>query len=74
MRSTRLTAIIGCILALVQAALAVESTVRLRFEIDTLRGFICLQARVNENREPEWFILIQAQTWDWLYNQAQQVA
>lgn len=56
MRSTRLTAIIGCILALVQAALAVESTVRLRFEIDTLRGFICLQARVNENREPEWFI------------------
>jgi len=56
MRSTRLAATIGCILALAQAAPNADPTVRLRFEIDTLRGFICLQARVNENREPEWFI------------------
>ena len=56
MRITRLTAIVACIIAFVQVAFAADPTIRLRFEIDTLRGYICLQARVNDNREPEWFI------------------
>jgi hypothetical protein len=56
MRITRLTAIVACIIAFVQVAFAADPTIRLRFEIDTLRGYICLQARVNENREPEWLV------------------
>ena len=56
MRITRLTAFVACIVAFVQVAFAADSTTRLRFEIDILRGYICLQARVNENREPEWFV------------------
>jgi hypothetical protein len=56
MRITRLTAIVACIIAFVQVAFAADPTIRLRFEIDMLRGFICLQACVNENRAPEWFV------------------
>ena len=56
MRITRLTAFVAYIVAFVQVAFASDSTTRLRFEIDILWGYICLQARVNENREPEWFV------------------
>lgn len=55
MRWTVILAIIVGILGCVWSSPAGD-VVHIRFEIDRLHGYICLQVRVNDRQEPEWFI------------------
>lgn len=57
MKTARLIMIVASIFTLIHISSSAEFRIPIRFEIDTLRGYICLQSKVNKNQENEWFIL-----------------
>ena len=70
MRTAYLLMIAANVFIFARSSLAVERSVPLRFEVDTLRGYICLQAAVNENSKPEWFIFDTGFTASFLYQES----
>lgn len=54
--SKKSNALLTIFLVTTQLGISIDLNTRMQFEIDTMRGYICVKAYVNDYGEPEWFI------------------
>jgi hypothetical protein len=70
MKTARLIMIAASLFMSVHISFSFEFRIPICFEIDTLKGYICLQAKVNENQESEWFIFDTGSSVSLLYQES----
>jgi len=52
----KLSVVLTIFLVTTRLGISIDLKTQMQFEIDTMRGYICVRAYVNDYEEPEWFI------------------